>query len=301
MGSQLTRPVVVFLAVVLLGLPFTGAGWVNGDQAVYLDQAARGAWTERWTHVGYVLLHAGWGTPWRSDLLTLVVGALAIAGFTSQCGKNRGILLAVMVLPWLPFGEVDVLWFAGIVSAALLGSSGALPVFAAVCVSPTALVAVPWLAVRFSDRRWVGGPAAVLLLTLLSAGAWWTGRRGVVVSDWTLAPLRQLVPAVLVLAATGRVPTWREGLALSGILLAPSDVPAGWVAGLAVLMAEPRRRPYPWVVVPWAVGALGLLLQTHGRIEREEARLAELALSDEPVEGSWSWRKRVELVRQAGE
>lgn len=275
---------------------------MNGDQAVYLDQAARFAISERWTHALYVALHIGWGSPWRSDLLTLACAGVATAWITSHYGKDRGVVLAVALSPWMAFGEVDVPWFLGVVLASSAREPlAALAVALAVGVSPTALVALPWLLVARRDRAVFGGVAMVVLLTVLSGGDWWVGRRGVLTSDYTRAPLAQLGPGLLAALALARTPSRAEALALLPVLLAPSDVPAGLVLVLAVV----RGRRIPLGSRASVVGRSGLLvlgvvglLGTRARIAREmdglRAASARLDPTDE-IHGSWSDRVRTSL------
>ncbi|MCA9567997.1 MAG: hypothetical protein KC656_09150 [Myxococcales bacterium] len=287
-----------------LGLPFTGAGPMNGDQAVYLDQAARLALTERWTHAAYVALHAGWGTSWRSDVLTLACGAATVGWITSQCGIYRGVVLGLALLPWLAFGEVDLPWFLLVVVGVLAGRrTGSIALAGAVALSPTAVAALPWVAARTGDRRWVGGLAMIGLLSVLSAGGWWVGRRGVLMADWSLAPLTVVIPGSLAALALGRRPTGRELLALLPLLAAPSDVPAGLVGVLAVVVATVHlSRPVAVGVV--AGGVLALLggrglLATHARVTAETAALTALAEevgTRDEVRGPWSWRVRLSLL-----
>ena len=98
----------------LLGL--TGVGWgpVNGDQAVYLHQAATGAWFVRWVHVGYVLVLGLVGGSLGADVLNVGLGCIGIVLIGLRTGVTGALLTAGCVLPWLPFGEVDVPWFAAV-------------------------------------------------------------------------------------------------------------------------------------------------------------------------------------------
>jgi hypothetical protein len=281
-------------------MPFLGAGPQNGDQAVYLEQVARGAWTERWIHVGYVVAHAGWATPWRSDVFCLGMGITGILAVSIRRGWRASAVLAAFLLPALPFGEVDVHWFVLVVLAQRW--SVLFPL--AITVSPTALAASGWLALRWRDRRALWPVLTVLGLLVISGGAWWSGRRGVGVAAWSLDPVGQLLPAMVASVLLARRPTAVEGLALLPVLLAPSDVPAGWLGVLAVIAGRPWiRPPARWirtaglvVLVLWSVGTL---VGTHRRVMAENARVEQLAREVGPgvrLVGPWSWRVRVALA-----
>ncbi len=297
------RALVMGAVAMGCGLPFVGAGPMNGDQAVYLDQAARFALTERWTHVGYVLIHLGWSDPLGSDVLTAVAGASAVALIASRWGILAGVVALGAVLPWLPFGEVDLPWWCATVLAVLSPAGwGAVLLGLAAAISPTALAALPWVAVRF-DARWLGGLAAVGLLTVLSGGAWWVGNRGVLASSWSLDPVGTALPGILAALTLGRRPRWAALLALAPILAAPSDLPAGLIGVLAVCAGRERIAvPQSLRVVAWAVswgwGANGLLA-THHRVREETRIIQELASTLDPRDelvGPWSWRVRVSLA-----
>lgn len=294
------HPWVLALAAGVLALPFVGAGPMNGDQAVYLDQAVRGAWFERWTHVAYVLLHAGWATSRGSDLLSVAVGTVGVGVVAARSGPAAAFVLAAFLVPAMPFGEVDVLWFVAVVLAAAGGRGvGAF----AVAVSPTALAALPWLGVRFGWRSVILPAVCVLSLVVASQGDWLVGRRGLVTSSWSLAPHLQVLPGLVASLVLARRPRFVEVLALSPLLLAPSDVPAGWLGVLAVIHGPPVERGLPrWLRGTVAAGLVGsalwMLVSTSLRVREETQRIEELAarVSDaDEVRGPWSWRVRLAL------
>lgn len=207
-----------------IGLIWAGSGWLNGDAAAYAAQGWAGDVTDRWTHVGYALIAVA-AAPWAGPHLPLLLDGLGVAmAVAAAVGAGRGVeargeLAALgtiaVLLPWAPFAEVDLVWIAALVWATL-GVRGAVAV--GVSVSPVALLALPWVALRrCSLAPLLEGAATVLLLTVLSAGAWWIGERGVLRGP-PLRPARTLaawgtaLPGLLVLCGLlqGGVAWWRS-------------------------------------------------------------------------------------------
>jgi hypothetical protein len=284
---------------------------INGDAAVYAHQLETGAWTARWTHAVYIALLAGpvaalpLQTPVVMDLLSVVAAMVAVGGLVAWGGvRGTGTVLAVaLVLPVAGFGEVDPVWMAFLVGALAPDrrvAAGCLAI--AVGVSPTALAAVPWIAATFRDGRSGGAAASLAVLSFVSAGAWWTGTRGVWSSwgTWSPDPLEHVVwvvvPWVLAMPALRRV----DALALFG-LLAPGDVPGFFIAALPALRAvgdsglARDRRSWPFVVLLLVAGGRSGW-HTHDRALREARTLERLSLSPgDQVVGPWSWGVRASL------
>jgi len=303
-GSAGIGPGVVaaVLGVFVVGAAYSGAGFLNGDAAAYASQAWQGDLGQRWVHLGYLVVarglsFTGEGLPVALDLVSAAAAAAAVAAVargarwpTMAAGLTSGC-----VLPWAPFAEVDLVWIAALLAAASARREGAATawVAAAVAVSPTALLAVPWVGVR--RGRWtvlVGAVGSVALLTLVSQGQWWWGERGV--SQATLLPGRTLQAWL----AAG---TWllallsRDGrlLALLPLLLAPPDVPA-WVL-LGAAAAEGMSRPSWWRGLVGVVVIQGLW-GLHGRwarVAHEAQVLASVQVPEGAVlEAPWSWGAR---------
>lgn len=303
------------LAVATLG--FVGAGPMNGDAAIYADQARDGAPTDRWTHVGFVafLMAFGWiGDPAGvADLLSVAGCVAATAAVGLRWGAHAGWMLAGLLLPLAPFGEVDGAW-AGLLALGVLlpdARVGAVAIGAAVTVSPTVLAGVPWGLATTLDRRWLAVPAVLLALVGLSGGAWLTGTRGVLTGGWVPHPLEQapwlLLPILMAapaLAVPGPARTVLP-LALFG-LLAPADVPGRWIVGLALapLVADAARTPWgrgiPVLLLLHGLLALRATQVTHRRVISETAVIERVAARLGPrdgVVGPWSWAVRVGLAR----
>lgn len=288
------------VAVVLVGIAGAGAGWLNGDAAVYAASARDGAIFERPVHAGYVAVAGGLASlvgaalPAWLDRLTAVCAGLAVA---SARDPREAWITAALVLPWCAFGEVDLPWIA-LVCWALRGSErwAAGAVGLAVAMSPTALLAVPWVLVgRRGGGAVVGAGLAVAALTVASGGGWWWGPRGVLTT--TLLPGRTL-GAWLVALPWCVLPLVRgspRGLfACVPLLLSPPDVPAWIVAGRAL----PLRAHWaaPWLIgTQLLVGALQLEAR-HRQVRAEDAVVRMVAEALEPGDGliaPWSWGARI--------
>lgn len=285
--AELTAVAVGCLALLPAGLAL-GSGPLNGDAAAYLVSAP----TDRWTHAAYVLVGQRVGL----DALSLLAAVVAVAA-GSRADPRRALAAAAVVLPWAAFGEVDLPWVA-----AMLAAAAWRPALAAVAVaiSPTALLALPWLWAR--DRRAEGPIAAALAvaaLTALSGGAWWTGERGVLgAGPWmvglTAGRVALHLPWALILTDLRSV---RSLPALLPLVLAPSDTPAWLLPGLVVAS---RTRAPRWAVglqLAGAVLALGArAAAVRGETEVVERVAAELRPGDGIV-APWTWGARVAVAR----
>ncbi|MCB9678711.1 MAG: hypothetical protein H6737_26650 [Alphaproteobacteria bacterium] len=300
-----------------LALLLVGAGPVNGDAAVYLDQIVDGDITARWTHAGFIMIFMMFRGVGDLSLLLDVASVLASVvaigawgtALAERGGEMRaGWLLAGLVLPFAPFGEVDTLWLALCGLGFLAGPrAGAALLGLAVTVSPTALATIPWIVIRKQDSRWIGALVAVLVLTVVSQGGWWTGTRGVLTGGWAPDPLRNLPWLVVPLGmavwahATGRARLrWADALALVG-LLAPGDVPGFWIAALPLVSvgsAVDDRRGWAAMVALVGMG-MNTAAATHERVERETATIRSIAAEIGPgdaIVGPWSWGVRINLA-----
>ncbi len=298
----------------VLGLLFAPGVPINGDAAVYAHQIDTGAWTARWTHAAYIALLAGpaaWlplDTPVLMDLVSVVAAMAAVGGLCAWGGvRGVGCILAVaLVLPSAGFGEVDPVWMAFVVGGLAPDRRvAAVSLALAVGISPTALAAVPWVAAEHRDGRSLGAVASLAVLTILSAGGWWLGTRGVWSSlgTWRPDPLGQVGWIVIpwVLAARALRPV--DALALLG-LCAPGDVPGYLIAALPALrrvgesaMAQDRRA-WAFVVLLLVVGGrAGWATRTRALDEaRTLERIAPTLSPDDQVVGPWSWGVRASLV-----
>jgi len=275
---------LVAAAVLACGLYGTGFGYLNGDAAAYAAQGWDADLAQRTVHLGYVALatalapFAGDALPaWLDGVTALaaaaaVLGAGAIAGRLDRPAWPAAGVMAIAVLPWASFGEVDLPWVALMVWAAAIRSSrwASALVALAVTLSPVALLAIFWVWAVRSHLYWFGTSkektagfldwdrgewliagvaiAAVLVLTLVSGGDWWVGERGVL-----HAPSPRILRAVQAFAAEA-VPWWGTPLLLWGwvaggapgllmtvpLLLAPPDTHAGLL--LAASLGPPASR-----------------------------------------------------------
>ncbi|MEN0063262.1 MAG: hypothetical protein AAGA48_14000 [Myxococcota bacterium] len=304
--------------VVGLGAPLLGSGFLNGDIAAYCAQGWTADLADRTVHLGYTALAtllaplAGHTLPIWLDLVNLVAAVVLITAATRLHQGDRrtlGLAAAAVVLPWAPFAEVDVPWMA-LVMASAAGVPGCAAL--AVAVSPTALLALPWVA---SERRALAplaeGVMAVGLLTVISGGSWWTGPRGVLeprsfligrnFGTWVAT-----IPWLVVL--TGR---WhrvgRPLLFALPLLFAPADVPAGVLVAIATTttaLIEPSLTPLGRVA---RVGAVSWLLvwaffETQTRAERirtEQAQIMAVLRAFEPGDGlvaPFTWGARAAVL-----
>lgn len=313
----------VVAAVAAVGCAGAGAGFANGDAAVYAAQGWAGDLGQRVVHVGWIAVAvalapmAGPSLPAWLDGVTALFAAVAVAAIARLAGVlDRSPLVAAVaaaavVLPLASSAEVDVPWFALVAVAATAPRvGGALLVAGAVLVSPTALLALPWLAVtrwRVARRRGELEPlldvAALVLaagltvgcLTLGSAGSWWTGDRGVLTGAHTMIKGAWFLHAVPVgLLPLAFLACWRDrrgcradGLGLLAavpLVLAPPDVPSWLVpAGACVVLAAGAGGPQGWryrraagvvtvAVLAWDVLASGATWAAErARVQREVA------------------------------
>jgi len=304
------------VVVGVVGVALSGAGPVNGDAAVYAQQAVTGALTERWTHVGYVALLQMFSifvdVHRAADLLSAVCAAAAIGLLGTRLATLdperesgsallAGTLLAGLVLPWAPFGEVDPVWLAclgvGVLSDPRLGGLG---LGAAVLISPTSLAAMPWIVIKYRDYRWVAPVAVLVLITGLSLGAYWTGNRGLATGGWSPDPVAhfQWLIVPILMGVRGVVPV--DMLVLVG-LLAPGDVPGHWVVALPLIAEASRARDRLWWAAVAVLVGLGLqrTVETRDRVLRETALIAEISKRITPagqVVGPWSWGVRIAVA-----
>jgi len=313
----------VVAAVVGVGCAGAGVGFANGDAAVYAAQGWAGDLGQRVVHVGWIAAAvalaplAGPALPAWLDGVTAVAagGAVAaiarLAGVLGRSPVVAAVAAAAVVLPLASSAEVDVPWFALVAVAATASrASGAVAVAGAVLLSPTALLALPWLAVTrwlVARRRGELEPlldvAALVLaavatvgcLTLGSAGGWWTGDRGVLTGAHTMIKGVWFLHAVPVgLLPLAFLACWRDprgcradGLGLLAALplvLAPPDVPSWLVpaGACAVLAAGARGGPrgrfrraagvVTVAVLAWEVLAAGATWSAErDRVKREVA------------------------------
>jgi hypothetical protein len=289
--------VLIAAAVLSPALLALGTGPIDGDAAAY----GVGAWNERWTHAAYVAaLRVVDG-----DVLSWLACWLAAIGAARTGGRLAAAGTAAVLLPWAPFAEVEPLWIAAMVWAATgpwwLAALG-------VALSPTALLATPWA----GRRAVLAGMAAVAVLTVVSGGAWFTGPRGVgeavLLPGRTLAEWGKWLPWALLPLARGR--WWL----LAPLVLAPPDVPAWLLVGIAWTMAlgqQPSERP--WVPasrrhdLACVLVSAQLLVggwQLWRRVERVRAEDAVVdaivALGPDGLVAPWTWGARV-AVRAAGD
>lgn len=296
-----------------------GSGPLNGDAAAYAASLVHGAWLERWTHAGWLaLVGVGWpigraigASPgsWLDGASIAASAAAVWAGgaLAARDGADRrtaAAATAAVIAPWAAFGEVDPAWIALVVGAA---AGPTWLAAAAVAVSPTALLAVPWACA--ARRSWAPlgwALAAVAALTALSAGGWWTGERGVLTGPtplvgrtlgawaWHLPWL--LAPAV---AAAGGD---RRLLWLVPLALAPPDVPAWLVIGVALgaVGARVRRGWVPVLVAAQLALGMAELGWRAARVRRETQVVERVAAALGPDDGlvaPWSWGARVAVAR----
>ncbi|MEM6926238.1 MAG: hypothetical protein AAF602_04885 [Myxococcota bacterium] len=299
-----------------LGLLFVGRGYLNGDIAAYCAQAWAGDLTDRSVHLGYIAGAAalaplaGSALPGVLDLANVLaagLAAVAVTRLTPAAPWTAGLATIGILLPWAPFAEVDVPWIALVLTAAA-GAPGAAA--GAVFLSPTALLALPWVALR---RRGVGplveGALAVAVLTGLSGGDWWWGERGVLqprsfLIGRNLGSWLATVPWLVVL--TGRPGRWRDLVGLGPLLLAPADVPAPALVAIAVVSTTQGRtrgslhRVARSVAIA-AVLATGLLQASlrAARVTHEHAAILEVLRSFEPGDGlvaPFTWGARASVI-----
>lgn len=299
------------LIVLLCGLFFGGAGYLNGDAAAYAAQGWAGDVWSRPVHVLWCALAtclaplAGDALPRALDGVTSLCGAWLVVGSGSRGG--RALLAAAFVLPWSAFAEVDLLWMALILGATRVTPRGLAGPLAALAVatSPLALLATPWACRERGDLApLVGAVLAVMLLSVGSGGDWWVGHRGVLLSEWMPGRTLQAWGASAVWAPV-LAAVWsgeRKALWLLPLLLAPPDVPA-WVLLAVVASARIDR---PDVRGPMlALGAVACLVGL-GSLTR---RAAEVRLEDDLLHGiasghrdgqgyagPWSWGTRLSVV-----
>ncbi|HHO53572.1 MAG TPA: hypothetical protein ENK18_22545 [Deltaproteobacteria bacterium] len=202
------------------------------------------------------------------------------------------------------------MWIAAVILAAV-GIPGAAAV--GISVSPVALLALPWVAL---ERRSVGplieGLVVVLGLTVLSAGGWWLGERGLLrgppprpgrtLSAWIETLPWLLLLALLLPGARGRRD--RPALQLLVLLplgLAPPDVPAWSLGGIVLARAVARRG---------SVGARALVVgqlwlgiggaQARSKQVRAEAEviahLVDTLGPDDALVAPWTWGARVSVA-----
>lgn len=282
---------------------------MNGDAAVYVAQAASGALDQRTVHLGWIAL-AWLLQPLGPVALDAVVAGAASVGALvvgRRGGWRAALLWALAVLPWATTAEVDVPWVALLLGAAVARGWGrAVLVGAAVSVSPSALLALPALVIALDgDGRdiVVGAAGTVVAITLIGAGDWWVGERGVL-QGAHLLPGRTLRGALLGLGPVSLLVLTSRGrwLALAGLplLLAPPDVPA-WLV-LAGLLAPEVRTVRAWApalilaAAPLAEARWGERIET---VRREDGaiRAAVATLGpDDGVLATWSWGARASVL-----
>lgn len=228
-------------AVLLIGLLGSGAGPRNGDAAVYAAQAAAGDFSERRLHLPYLwLCRLLGGSSWAMDLLSALCLACAVLLVGRRAGAFAAFVLAAACFAAAPFGEVEPVWLLCVAAAATTSATVA-AVGVAVWVSPSALLALPWLTHVAGRRALWGAAVGVVLVATVSGLSAWTGDRGLLshapapgaaIGAWGVA----LGPVLLLLRS------WRPLLVLPA-LLGPADADLWLVFGLAVALDEPARHP----------------------------------------------------------
>lgn len=329
--------IAIAAAVAVAGASRLGAGFLNGDAAAYAAQGWAGDAFGRDVHLAWTGLAvalapiAGDALPWALDVVTVgfaVAAVLAAGGIGRRVGGSAvlpALGAAVAVWPWAPFAEVDVPWTAAVLAAVAVPTpvvAGAL-VAGAIALSPTAVLAVPWVAfgrwwVDGRDPRAVGIAAVVtiLALTVVTGGGWWTGERGVLagVSAPSLRGLGAL-PALLVFLPWGSGTAAAKNLAWAAcvlpLLFAPPDVPAAMVLGptigavaARVRAREPGGPRWRWAPLALVVGFVAFVgdrdADGRARTVAEESRaIAEIAAAlgpDDSFVGPWSWGARVAVA-----
>ena len=311
-------------ATALCGAFSIGLGFSNGDAAVYAAQAWQGDWTARWIHVGWVGLASllaplvGEDLPLALDLVTLsfAVGGVVLAAQIAAAKGGSALVaafgFAIAVLPEASYAEVDVPWIV-LLLGAVVGrrTITTLTVVAAIAVSPTALLGLPWvLALRGRGRRAeviAGAAGALVVLTVASGGAWWMGDRGVlhaVLSPWRSAERwifegLQFLPFVLGwgMASAWRAPSW----ALAAVL-APADVPS-WVLAKAAVSVEagtaPRFGRWCFGLLFVAIGLFSVVDRRH-RVVYEAAlvrQVADTLAVEDTLTAPWSWGVRIAVTK----
>lgn len=297
--------------VLAFGLASTGQGFLNGDAAAYVAQGWAFDLTQRTTHLVYLLLAsllgsaAGPWLPWVLDLVSLgaAVGCVVLITRLARdpwvgCG---GALASVV--PWCAFAEVDLVW-----TALLLASLGAkterrAAIWAALAVgtSPVALLVVPWICARRGTRSVAAGAGvAVVLLTLVTAGAWWWGPRGVL-PGLILEPGR-LAEAAIVGLPWALCVLWRPRAQVLWLLplgLAPPDIPVWiWLAFVWSMEVEGGVWARRWAFAA-ALLSLGGLHQRATQVHREAVILGEVLSEMGPLDGlvaPWSWGVRASVM-----
>jgi hypothetical protein len=269
-------------------------GPLNGDAAAYLVSAP----TDRWTHAAWAFAGQRVGFAPLTWLAAVVAVAAAVA-LTEPAGRRRvGWAAAAVVVPWAAFPEVDLPWAALVLAAAAWRPALAA---LAVAISPTALLALPWLTAR---TRSAEGPLAAVLavgaLTIASHGAWWTGTRGVLHAEGVLpgrglANLAWNLPWLLLLTDPGglRALPWLVPLAF-----APTDTPAWLVPGVvaaASCVRAPRAAVFAQLAVGWlALGGRGAAVRGENEVV---ARVAAELRPGDGVVAPWTWGARVAVAR----
>jgi len=314
--------VLAAMAVLAVGLSGAGAGFANGDAAVYAAQGAAGDLSQRVVHVGYVAIAAalaplaGDDLPRWLDAVTALACALTTLGagrLAATYGRPPWVAAAVtgaMLLPIASSAEADPLWVAPIVWAAAVRTPwrAALLAAAAVPISPLALLGLSWVwTIRWTRtvtqgpktvRAWMDAPnptanlwfaalVTVLVLTIVTGGAWWTGDRGVLSAPWP-RPWR----VAQAWAAHG-VPWWSAPLLAMGWVIGGGP---GLLAPWPLFLAPPDAHTWPLFTVSLALIAsagVGWLLS----ISRQ-ATLALVALAAvDPVLGWVRHERHLDGVR----
>ncbi len=268
-----------------------GLGPVNGDAAVYANQAARGDLLERPTHALWVAIAWLVGDPRALDVVNLGAGVALVAAVASRSGW-AGMALAGLAWPFAPFAEVDVPWLAALAWARRVDvRPAALLTALAVALSPSALLAVPWLADARRDRAWLGAVAGLAGVFALGGIEVWSGHRGLwTAATWTPGAAAAsmawtLGPALWVLRRS-------DAIALP-LLLGPADAPLG-----LLLVARPRPIS-PWLAFACLAWGGARLVGAAERVQREAQYVSVAAARLGPRDAlvaPWSWGVRVSLA-----
>lgn len=314
--------VAAALAVLAVGISGAGAGFANGDAAVYAAQGLAGDLSQRVVHVGYIAIAAALAPLAGDDLPRWldVVTAFACAATALGAGRLAGTfgrppwvaaaVTGALLLPVASSAEADPLWVALVVWAAAVRTPWRAAMLAAMAVpiSPLALLAIPWVWTMRWNRAVLDGPkrasywlgarnpnanlwfasiVVVLVLTIASGGDWWTGDRGVLEAPWP-RPWR----VAQAWGAEG-VPWWSAPLLVFGWLVGGGP---GLLAGWPMFLAPPDADTWPLFTVSLAVVAAAGVAPLR-RISRPALFLVLLVAAMDPWTGLRRHTAHIEAVR----
>lgn len=294
---------VVAGLVLAVGVWGAGAGPRNGDAAVYLFQALAGDWSERRVHLPWLIAATGLVRGWGPVALD-VASAFLLAATTVWVGKSvpeapgrAAAAFAAAAFAAASFAEVEPAWVCAVVVAAFTRFT-VVGLALGILVSPTAVLAAPWVATRTGLRPVLFGVGlGVGLATAFSGADWWWGDRGVFT-----APLPNIGSCFLRwLMALGPLCLLGvdRGVAASALLLfGPSDADSWLICAVALAGRSGKAPVFRWVVLAGFVWGLVSWHALVRNVRAENAAIASLAASMEPEDGviaPWSVGVRVSL------